>query len=206
MTPEQIEQVRTSFAKVVPIADQAAALFYGRLFETTPELRALFHRGMHVQGQKLMRALATVVDGLGHIEAIAPVVRDLAKRHVAYGVQPEHYPLVGAALLWTLEQGLGDEFTPTLRAAWATAYSALSEMMIAAAYPAPQRIRRKPRKSSAGPISSHASKEDTKLACQPTLLISAQICNFWGLGSSALGGGSDVIAAEMEEVIDLIVG
>lgn len=141
MTPEQMEQVRTSFAKVVPIADQAAALFfYGRLFETTPELRALFHRDMHVQGQKLMKALATVVGGLGHIEAIAPVARDLAKRHVAYGVQPEHYPLVGAALLWTLQQGLGDEFTPTLRAAWATAYSALSEMMIAAAYPALQRI------------------------------------------------------------------
>jgi nitric oxide dioxygenase len=136
MTPEQIQQVQASFAKVVPIAEQAAALFYGRLFETSPELRALFPSDMLVQGQKLMTALATAVDGLSQIEGIAPFVRDLAKRHVAYGVEPQHYGLVGAALLWTLEEGLGAEFTPSLHAAWAAAYSGLSEMMIAAAYPA----------------------------------------------------------------------
>jgi hemoglobin-like flavoprotein len=135
MTPQQVELVQASFAKVVPIAEQAAALFYGRLFETAPETRALFRGDMDAQGQKLMAAITTVVTSLGEFEAIAPAVRDLAKRHVAYAVRPEHYALVGAALLWTLEQGLADDFTPQVSAAWAAAYAALSEMMIAAAYP-----------------------------------------------------------------------
>jgi len=138
MTPQQVNQVQTSFIKIVPIADLAAALFHGRLFEMAPETRALFHGDMGRQGRKLMDALATVVNSLGDFEAIVPVARDLAKRHVAYGVVPEHYALVGSALVWTLEQRLGDEFTPTLRAAWEAAYSALSEMMIASAYPASQ--------------------------------------------------------------------
>ena len=81
-----------------------------------------------------MSAIATVVDSLGDIDAVAPAVRDLAKRHVAYGVRPEHYEIVGAALLWTLEQGLGDDFTPAVSAAWVAAYGALSDIMIAAAY------------------------------------------------------------------------
>jgi nitric oxide dioxygenase len=134
MTPAQVNAVQASFAKVAPIAEQAAALFYGRLFETAPEVRVLFSGDMAVQGQKLMAAITTVVDGLDDIDAVAPTVRDLARRHVAYGVRPDHYALVGAALLWTLEQGLADDFTPDVRAAWAAAYAALSEMMIAAAY------------------------------------------------------------------------
>jgi hemoglobin-like flavoprotein len=134
MTPQQVTEVQASFAKVVPIADQAAALFYGRLFETAPETRALFRGDMDVQGRKLMTAIATVVDNLGAVEAIVPAVEDLAKRHVGYGVQPKHYDMVGAALLWTLEQGLGDNFTPEVGAAWAAAYGALSGMTIAAAY------------------------------------------------------------------------
>ena len=138
MTPQQVSQVQTSFIKIVPIADLAAALFYGRLFEMAPETRVLFHRDMGRQGRKLMDALATVVNSINDFEAIVPVARDLAKRHVAYGVAPEHYALVGSALVWTLEQGLGDEFTPALRAAWEAAYSALSEMMIASAYPVSQ--------------------------------------------------------------------
>ena len=136
MTPEQVAQVRASFQQVAPIADQAAALFYGRLFETAPELRALFTGDMEVQGQKLMAAIATVVNGLDEIQAIASAMSALAKRHVDYGARPEHYKLVGAALLWTLEQGLGSDFTPAVRAAWAEAYGAPSEMMIAAAHPA----------------------------------------------------------------------
>ena len=138
MTPQQVGQVRASFALVTPVADQAAALFYGRLFETAPETRALFHGDMHQQGQKLMAALAAVVDGLDHIETVIPVACVLAERHVTYGVLPGHYPLVGAALLWTLEQGLGADFTPAVREAWAAAYGDLSAAMIAAAYPAPQ--------------------------------------------------------------------
>ena len=138
MTPQEVNEVQASFAKVVPIADRAAALFYGRLFEMAPETRALFRCAMDRQGRKLMSTLMTIVNGLGDFDALVPVVRDLAKRHVAYGVTPEHYALVGAALLWTLEQGLGDEFTPALRAAWEAAYGALSEVMIASAYPASQ--------------------------------------------------------------------
>ncbi len=134
MTPQQVQEVQASFAKVEPIADQAAALFYRRLFETAPEVRALFSGDMEVQGRKLMTAIATVVNSLGDFAAVMPAVCDLAKRHVAYGVRPEHYELVGAALLWTLERGLGDDFTPAVSAAWAAAYGALSEMMIAAAY------------------------------------------------------------------------
>ena len=133
MTPQQVNQVQASFIKVAPIANRAAALFYGRLFETAPETRALFCGDMGRQGRKLMAAVATVVNSLGDFAAIVPVARDLAKRHVAYGVAPEHYARVGSALLWTLEQGLGDEFTPALRAAWEAAYSALSEVMISSA-------------------------------------------------------------------------
>jgi len=114
MTPQQVNQVQESFIKVAPIANRAAALFYGRLFETAPETRALFRGDIDTQGQKLMSALATVVNSLGDFEAIVPVARHLAKRHVAYGVAREHYSLVRSALLWTLEQGLADEFSPAL--------------------------------------------------------------------------------------------
>jgi len=138
VTPEQVRKVQASFQKVTPIADQAAALFYERLIETAPEVRVLFTGDMEVQGKKLMAAIATVVNCLGDIEAITPAVSDLAKRHVVYGVRPEHYKLVGAALLWALERGLGGDFTPTVRTAWAAAYSGLSEMMIDAAYPRSQ--------------------------------------------------------------------
>jgi hemoglobin-like flavoprotein len=135
MTPQQVALVQASFAKVAPIAEQAAALFYGRLFETAPETRALFRGDMGVQGQKLMGAITTVVTNLDNLAAVVPVAQELAKRHVGYGVRPEHYGPVGAALLWTLEQGLGGDFTPEVGAAWAEAYGALSGVMIAAAYP-----------------------------------------------------------------------
>jgi hemoglobin-like flavoprotein len=135
MTPQQVALVQASFAQVAPIAEQAAALFYGRLFETMPETRALFHGDMTVQGQKLMGAITTVVTNLDNLGAIVPVAQALAKRHVGYGVRAEHYEPVGAALLWTLEQGLGSDFTPEVGAAWAEAYDALSGVMIAAAYP-----------------------------------------------------------------------
>jgi hemoglobin-like flavoprotein len=138
MTPQQVSDVQASFAKVAPIAPQAASLFYGRLFETAPETRALFSGDMDAQGAKLMAAIATVVNNLDALEAVVPAVQDLAKRHVAYGVAPAHYPVVGAALLWTLEQGLGDGFTPQVAAAWTAAYGVLSEVMIAAAYPEPR--------------------------------------------------------------------
>lgn len=134
MTPHEAALVRGSFTKVAPIADQAAAMFYGRLFETAPETRMLFPGDLAAQGQKLMAAISAVVASLDDFGAVVPVAEELAKRHVAYGVRAEHYAPVGAALLWTLKQGLGDAFTPDVSAAWTIAYETLSNVMVAAAY------------------------------------------------------------------------
>ena len=134
MTPDQVDAIQDSFAKVKPIADQAAALFYGRLFEIVPEVKPLFRGDMTEQGRKLMATLATVVNSLDNLEAVLPAASALAKRHVEYGVKAADYAPVGAALLWTLEKGLGDLWTPELAAAWGEAYKVLSEFMIAEAY------------------------------------------------------------------------
>ena len=134
MTPEEKKLVQESFAKVAPMADQAAALFYLKLFRHDPALRALFKGDMQEQGRKLMTMLATAVGALDRIESIVPAVQDLARRHVHYGVRPEHYDLVGAALLETLQEGLGGEFTPAARSAWATVYVVLASTMKDAAY------------------------------------------------------------------------
>ena len=134
MTPSQIKLVQESFSKVAPISDQAAVLFYDRLFEVAPQVRALFPDEMSEQRKKLMATLAVVVNGLTNLEAVLPAASALAKRHVGYGAKPEHYPVVGGALLWTLEKGLGDAWTPELAEAWAAAYGTLSGFMIAEAY------------------------------------------------------------------------
>jgi len=132
MTPEQIALVRESFAKVVPIREQAAALFYDRLFAIDPSTRPLFRGDMKSQGAKLMAAIGAVVKSLDRLETMLDDLRALARRHVRYGVRDEHYASVGTALLWTLEQGLGFDFTPEVRDAWATAYGLLSSVMIEA--------------------------------------------------------------------------
>jgi hemoglobin-like flavoprotein len=134
MTPDQVKLVQDSFAKVAPISEQAAVLFYDRLFEIAPQVKAMFPDDMTEQRRKLMMMLAAVVNGLGNLESILPAASALAKRHVSYGAKVEHYPVVGAALLWTLEQGLGDGWTPELAEAWSTAYGALSGYMISEAY------------------------------------------------------------------------
>ena len=133
MTPDQIALVRQSFAKVLPIRDAAAALFYDRLFTLDPSTRPMFRGDLKSQGAKLMAAIGAVVRSLDRIDTMLPTIRDLARRHVAYGVRNEHYATVGSALLWTLEQGLGADFTPEVRDAWATAYGMLSTTMIEAA-------------------------------------------------------------------------
>jgi hemoglobin-like flavoprotein len=133
MTPNQIELVQTSFAKVLPISEQAAAIFYARLFELAPNVRALFKGDMTEQGRKLMAMLRTVVNTLDKPEVLVPAAQRLAERHVAYGAQPAHYAVVGTALLDTLAAGLGAAFTPEVRNAWETAYGTLSQVMIAAA-------------------------------------------------------------------------
>ena len=133
MSPDQIALVQESFRQIVPMKDLAAKNFYDRLFELDPSLEPLFRTSPHEQGQKLMSALAAVVGGLDDWVRIEPVVRDLALRHVDYGVKSQHYHTVGEALLWTLEQGLGDTFTEEIKTAWATAYQALARTMIDAA-------------------------------------------------------------------------
>lgn len=137
MTPTQISLVQSSFASVAPISDQAATLFYGRLFEIAPEVKPLFKGDMREQGAKLMKTLAMVVGGLNRLETILPAVEALAVRHVAYGVEDRHYDAVGSALLWTLEQGLGDAFTPETREAWSIAYTTLADAMISASAKVP---------------------------------------------------------------------
>ncbi len=134
MTPDQIKAIQDSFASVAPISEQAAALFYERLFEIAPNVKPLFHGDMKEQGRKLMATLAVVVNGLRNLESILPAASALAKRHVDYGVKAADYAPVGAALLWTLEKGLGAQWTPELAAAWGSAYTILSEYMIGEAY------------------------------------------------------------------------
>ncbi|MGD1934473.1 MAG: globin family protein [Candidatus Phaeomarinobacter sp.] len=133
MTPEQIELVQRSFAKVVPIAETAAEIFYTRLFEVAPDVQPMFQRDMKDQGRMLMSMLASVVAGLNDLESILPTAESLAIRHRDYGVVPEQYDTVGEVLLWTLERGLGDVFTSDMRDAWSKAYGTLSGAMIDAA-------------------------------------------------------------------------
>ncbi len=134
LTPQQIELVQASWKKVAPISDTAAELFYGRLFELDPSLKPLFKGDMKEQGKKLMQMLAVAVTNLTKLDEITPAVEDLAKRHVDYDVKAEHYDTVGEALLWTLEQGLGDSFTTETKEAWTTVYATLATVMKKAAY------------------------------------------------------------------------
>jgi hemoglobin-like flavoprotein len=138
MTPQQVALVQQSFSQVAPIADKAAEIFYDRLFDVAPAVRPLFRGDMAEQRRKLMATLAVVVRGLSDLPSILPAASALAKRHVAYGAKPEHYPVVGEALLWTLARGLGAQWTPEVASAWAAAYEALSSFMIAQAYGRPQ--------------------------------------------------------------------
>ena len=132
MTPRQVELVQDSWAQVEPIADTAARLFYRRLFEIAPEVRPLFKTSISEQGDKLMKTLAVAVTSLTKLETIVPVVEDLGRRHDDYGVQPEHYDVVAEALLWTLEQGLGEAFTGEVREAWVETYTTLAGVMLRA--------------------------------------------------------------------------
>ena len=133
MTPLQKSLVRQTFAAVVPIADQAAAMFYGRLFELNPSLRPLFKIDMRDQGKKLMQMIGFCVGKLDALDELVPIVKSLGARHVGYGVVESDYAAVGAALLWTLEQGLGPAFTPEVKDAWAAVYGVLSGTMLAGA-------------------------------------------------------------------------
>jgi hemoglobin-like flavoprotein len=133
MTPEQKLLVQTTFATVAPIADTAASLFYGKLFELDPSLKPLFKADITEQGRKLMQMLGMAVAGLDRPAELLPLVRQLGIRHVHYGVKDSHYDTVAVALIWTLEQGLGPAFTPDAREAWVAVYTLLAGAMREAA-------------------------------------------------------------------------
>jgi hemoglobin-like flavoprotein len=140
MTPEQVTMVQDSFKKVVPIAGTAADIFYDRLFEIAPDVRSLFPHDLAEQKKKLIAMLATAVTNLHQVDKIMGAVEDLGKRHVSYGVTAKQYEPVGAALLYTLEKGLGADFTPPVKSAWTEAYMTLAGVMqkAAASMPPPK--------------------------------------------------------------------
>jgi hemoglobin-like flavoprotein len=133
LTADDIALVRATFARVVPIQSAAADLFYDRLFAVSPKLRELFPADLREQKQKLMQMISTAVGGLSNLNQLVPAVKALGARHSGYGVTTEHYWLVGEALLWTLERGLGQHFTPEARTAWAKVYHVLAATMQAGA-------------------------------------------------------------------------
>jgi hemoglobin-like flavoprotein len=130
ITETQIALVQSSFRHVLPIAEAAGLLFYERIFNVAPEARELFGDDIGLQARRTMAAVQTAVDGLDNPEMVAPFLERLGARHVRYGVRPEHFDLIGAALLWTLEQGLGERFTPPVRDAWVAAWEVISDAML----------------------------------------------------------------------------
>jgi hemoglobin-like flavoprotein len=138
MTPDDIAVVQESFQQVASIADQAAEIFYRHLFSLDPQLRSLFPSDMQTQGRKLMQMIGLAVHGLKSPETLIPAVQALGRRHVAYGVEEKDYEAVGKALIVTLEQGLGADFTPQVREARLATYQLLAETMKQAAYTKPQ--------------------------------------------------------------------
>lgn len=133
VTARQKTLVEASWGKVGPIATQVAELFYDRLFELDPLLEDLFERQPAELGQRLMRAMGALVTGLADLDAMLPVARDIGRRHAGYGVRTGHYTTFGKAWLWTLEQTLAEDFTPSVKDAWAAVYALVSSVMIEAA-------------------------------------------------------------------------
>ncbi|MFH1496737.1 MAG: globin family protein [Verrucomicrobiota bacterium] len=129
VTPRQIELVQTTWEKVVPIADTAADLFYGQLFTIAPQVKPMFPEDMTEQKKKLMAMITVAVRGLKNVEALVPALHKLGAGHVGYGVKDEHYAIVGSALLWTLEKGLGDAWTDEVKDAWIAVYTLLADTM-----------------------------------------------------------------------------
>src|SRR3954447_1529908 len=139
MTPEQARLVTTSWNSVASIADDAIEQFYNRLFVIDPSARALFRAtNMPEQRKKVIEALSLALQSLDDPEALTPTLEELGRRHRRYGVTAAHYDSVGQALLWTLDQGLGNVWTPAMAAAWTELYGQLATVMKRAAYDGPQ--------------------------------------------------------------------
>ena len=133
MNPTTIHDVQRTFDLLTPIADNAAALFYSKLFELDSSLKPMFNSDMPEQRKKLMQTLGVAVSSLNNLEAIIPAIQNLGRRHVNYGVQPQHYTTVAQAILWMLEQTLGNDFTPSVKQSWTEVYTILADTMITAA-------------------------------------------------------------------------
>ena len=133
MTPEQIQLVKTTWISVEKISEVAAELFYGKLFELDPELKSLFKGDMQEQGKKLMQMIGVAVANLHQLDQVLVPVQQLGERHVDYKVKDEDYDTVAAALLWTLEKGLGDAWTDDAKDAWSETYVTLASVMKKAA-------------------------------------------------------------------------
>ena len=133
MTPEQIRLVQDSWKRIQPEARSFAGLFYSRLFALDPSVRPLFKTGLEEQGRKVMSMITVAVASLTRLDTIVPAVQDLGRRHAGYGVEDRHYTVVGAALVWTLEQELSHHFTAEVEQAWRAAYQVLSTTMKQAA-------------------------------------------------------------------------
>lgn len=129
MTPGQIALVQESWKRLQPIADQAAELFYARLFGLEPSVRPLFRGDRKEQGRKFMAMISLAVSALARPGSIAPAVRALGRRHAGYGVEERHHAVVEAALLWSLKQCLGARFTQETEHAWRAAYGVLATTM-----------------------------------------------------------------------------
>ncbi len=129
MTETQKELVQNSFEQLVPISEETAATFYARLFGILPEVKPLFKGNMKEQGRKLMQMIGYAVSSLDNLDVLIPAVKELGKRHVDYGVTPAHYASVGEALIWTIQQKLGDDFTPETKESWITVYTILAQCM-----------------------------------------------------------------------------
>ncbi len=134
MNTETITLVQHSWTKLVPITTQAADIFYDRLFTLDPGLKPLFNGDMATQGQRLMQMIGVAVGKLDQLPVLLPLLRGLGRRHADYGVKDHHYETVAAALLSTLAKGLGDDFTPEVRAAWIQAYGIIADTMRTASH------------------------------------------------------------------------
>ena len=135
LSAEQIQLIRDSWQRVLPIKEKAAELFYARLFELDPSVKALFKGKLDFQGDKLMMTLNVVVNSLDNLTEVEAMLQAMGKRHIIYGVEAAHYETVGAALLWALKQGLGEHFSEEVEEAWVTAYGEIATTMKEAAYP-----------------------------------------------------------------------
>ncbi len=134
MTPKgtfskQVDLVQDSFVKLLPQMDSTGELFYDRLFKVAPQVRRMFKKDMKTQHQNLMSTLQIAVNGLRNLETLLPIVQDLGRKHVGYHVVPEQYDLVAEVLIWTLEQQLAQDFTPSVKVAWRTALSLIINVM-----------------------------------------------------------------------------